>query len=799
MQNWAGPSSLIEGSDGQNTLARAMDGGMMNVLEDDDVLIQAEHQARENNLQSHQGEKRPFHFDQDVKVDDIYDESVPYDVENTYVSSTGRMINQQRKSGDSASISNDSDKSEEAKMIVFRSGYVYSPAMMLHAHPASDFSEDAKAESPHPEVPERISKIFSVLNKGGCLKRMQKIPIREATLNEVMMVHDPGLWYGVERLHAFLPETLIRQTVFLERFHSLYVNQHSAKAARLSCGGVIELCDAVASRRIRNGFAIVRPPGHHAEPDASMGFCFYNNVAVAVRFLQQKYGKAKDNTRCERILILDWDVHHGNGTQKAFYDDPNVLLISIHRYDDGKFYPCGPAGDLTQCGIGEGLGKNINIPWSDPKMDDGDYIAAFQRIVMPIAIEFSPDIVLISAGFDAAEGDELGECFVTPAGYGHMTDMLSSLADGRLIVALEGGYNLDAISRSALHVTEVLLGDPPEVLEPDTVCGASADRVLSLVERQQSNYWKCMRKPDHEAEEVEDEGLEAYTLARIFSSHRIVHLSDRYNLMRWPVGDKFSEGQVLCTPTVFEAKSIIIFAHDMGNLRMGSRDMKIIEPQVHLMKIVDDSSRLIEWTQNVGVDLIDICVIGEHPTRAKTKVKGDSAFQAFEKAQKEQSRELLLFIWDNILTMITHAKEKQVKLILMGMGTACDAILNLIAERRVENVEGVVQIPGYEGLPSTSGKWEPKRKWYYRNSQVFVPQNHSTFQNTEDGNVTAKRFGKLIRSEEKFAVQILSHEFEKITDFIKSKLPSDSFRSPALVQEQMLPVQSTDTAMVSVL
>ncbi|PWN33851.1 Arginase/deacetylase [Meira miltonrushii] len=735
--------------------------------------------------------KRTFDADGDSKRYDIYDDGV-YDPQNTHNEALGREINDQQRIVERASNSIESDNSDEKQLVIHRSGYVYSPAMMLHAHPASDYAPDAKDEPLHPEVPERISKIHSVLDKGGCLERMKKIPIREATMNEVMKVHDPGMWDGLERLHAFLPETLIKKTVFLEKFYSLYVNQHSAKAARLSCGGVIELCDAVASRRIRNGFAIVRPPGHHAEPDASMGFCFYNNVAVAVRFLQQKYGKAKDNTRCERILILDWDVHHGNGTQKAFYDDPNVLLISIHRYDGGKFYPCGTAGDYTQCGAGEGLGKNINIPWSEGKKNDGDYIAAFQRIVMPIAIEFSPDIVLISAGFDAAEGDELGECFVTPAGYGHMTDMLSSLADGRLIVALEGGYNLDAISRSALHVTEVLLGDPPEVLEPDTVCGVSAHRVLKMVERQQSNYWKCMEKPDHEPEEGEDDGIDSYSLARLFASHRIEHIAKRFNLLRWPTGEKepYDAGQVLSTPAILEAKSIILFAHDMGNLRMGSWENNIFEPDVHLMKIVDDSSRVLDWAQKAGYEFIDVGVIGEHPTRTKPKVKGDSAAQALEKVQKEQARNLLLLTWDNIITMLTQGREDPVKVILMGMGSACDAILNLIAERKVDNVVGVVQIPGYDALPSTSGNWEPKRKWYYRHSQVFVPYDHTAFQGAEDGVVTAKRFGKLIRSDQKFAVQVLSHEFEKITDFIESKMPPTQTGSTL--------VSTNDTPMVSV-
>ncbi len=131
----------------------------------------------------------------------------------------------------------------------------------------------------------------------------------------------------------------------LENLSSLYINEHSAFAARLSCGGAIELCDAIASGRIRNGFAIVRPPGHHAEPDKSMGFCFYNNVAVATRYLQQKYPQT-----IRKILILDWDVHHGNGTQRAFENDAEVLYVSLHRYEGGAFYPGSKYGNYDSAG-----------------------------------------------------------------------------------------------------------------------------------------------------------------------------------------------------------------------------------------------------------------------------------------------------------------------------------------------------------------------------------------------------------------------------------------------------------------
>ena len=196
----------------------------------------------------------------------------------------------------------------------------------------------------------------------------------------------------------------------------------------------------------------MRPPGHHAEPDVIMGFCFFNYVAAAAALL-------KDECGLDRILVVDWDVHHGNGTQRMFYSDPSVLLVSLHRYEDGAFYP--GTGSMHECGAGPGLGYNVNIPWPHGGVGDGAYLAAFERIVMPIARAFKPQAVLVSAGFDAAAGDPLGGCCVSPHGYACMTNMLRGLAGGRLVVALEGGYNLRSIATSMEAVLRVLLGEAP--------------------------------------------------------------------------------------------------------------------------------------------------------------------------------------------------------------------------------------------------------------------------------------------------------------------------------------------------
>ncbi|CAM9846690.1 unnamed protein product, partial [Bubo scandiacus] len=200
-----------------------------------------------------------------------------------------------------------------------------------------------------------------------------------------------------------------------------------------------ELAFKVAAGEIKNGFAVIRPPGHHAEESTAMGFCFFNSVAISAKLLQQKLSVG-------RILIVDWDIHHGNGTQQAFYSDPDVLYISLHRYDDGNFFP--GSGAPEEVGSGMGVGYNINIAWTggvDPPIGDVEYLTAFRTVVMPIANEFSPDVVLVSAGFDAVEGhlSPLGGYSVTAKCFGHLTKQLMMLAGGPGGAGAGGGARPD--------------------------------------------------------------------------------------------------------------------------------------------------------------------------------------------------------------------------------------------------------------------------------------------------------------------------------------------------------------------
>ncbi|KAI8889449.1 Arginase/deacetylase [Backusella circina FSU 941] len=242
-----------------------------------------------------------------------------------------------------------------------------------------------------------------------------------------------------------------------------YNELHSSTSARVAAGALIELADKVVQGELTNGFALIRPPGHHAEDDVVMGYCYYNNVAVAVTSTLEKYP-----TIIKKILIIDWDIHHGNGTQKIFYDNPNVLYISIHRWESGKFYPFTGAPD--ECGQYEGLGYNVNIALNESKekpkpMGDTEFVAAFHHILIPIARQFHPDMIFVSAGFDAAEGhaENLGGYNVTPRGFGLLTkivrDLAQELCEGRLVLSLEGGYELQPLANSASESISQLLED----------------------------------------------------------------------------------------------------------------------------------------------------------------------------------------------------------------------------------------------------------------------------------------------------------------------------------------------------
>ena len=338
-----------------------------------------------------------------------------------------------------------------AESVVSRTGIAYDNRMLGHRDP----------HKYHPECPERVLSIMEAVNKMGLGNRMRKVEGRETTMEEVMHGHTQQHFQNVKKLSD---EGVREQMSYFLSSQSVYTNEHSVEASLVSCGATVQLVEDVCSGKLKNGLAVVRPPGHHATCSCMMGFCLFNNVAVATIKAKKRYG-------VRRVLIVDWDVHHGNGTQEIVQDDPDIMYFSAHRYEHGQFYPGGTLGSPKSIGGGgAGRGTCINIGWNGSgPFGDPEYLAAWDTVLMPAARAFMPDLVLISAGFDAAIGDPLGACHLTPFGYGHLLHSLMSLAEGRCVVALEGGYNLQRLAEGASVCAAVLLGAPPPALHPSQV------------------------------------------------------------------------------------------------------------------------------------------------------------------------------------------------------------------------------------------------------------------------------------------------------------------------------------------
>ncbi|KAM9073323.1 histone deacetylase 7 isoform 7-T7 [Megaptera novaeangliae] len=409
-----------------------------------------------------------------------------------------------------------------ARPLPFTTGLVYDSVMLKHQCSCGDNSR-------HPEHAGRIQSIWSRLLERGLRSQCESLRGRKASLEELQSVHSERhvLLYGTNPLSRLKLDNgklagLLAQRMFVMLpcggvgvdTDTIWNELHSSNAARWAAGSVTDLAFKVASRELKNGFAVVRPPGHHADHSTAMGFCFFNSVAIACRQLQQQ-GKAS------KILIVDWDVHHGNGTQQTFYQDPSVLYISLHRHDDGNFFP--GSGAVDEVGAGSGEGFNVNVAWAgglDPPVGDPEYLAAFRIVVMPIAREFSPDLVLVSAGFDAAEGHPppLGGYHVSAKCFGYMTQQLMSLAGGAVVLALEGGHDLTAICDASEACVAALLGNKVDPLSEEgwkQKPNLNAIRSLEAVIRVHSEYWGCMQRlascpdswvprvPGADAEEVE--------------------------------------------------------------------------------------------------------------------------------------------------------------------------------------------------------------------------------------------------------------------------------------------------------
>ena len=310
-----------------------------------------------------------------------------------------------------------------------KTGLVYHPAYLEHDMGAG-----------HPESPNRLRAIVQRLKESGIAARLVRIEPRKAEDEWITQVHTSNY------LAALTRQAPTSGRVSLDPDTSM--SPGTLQAAYLAAGGVLAAVDAIMAQQVDHVFCAVRPPGHHAEAGRAMGFCFFNNVAIAARYIQKKYGLT-------RVLIVDWDVHHGNGTQHSFENDPSVLFFSTHQY---PHYP--GTGRETERGKGTGEGFTINVPMEAGEGDD-EYRAVFQKVLVAAADDFKPEFVIISAGFDAHKDDPLASMGLTGEGYADLTGIVAGIAKrhagGRILASLEGGYNLTALAASVDRHIQALL------------------------------------------------------------------------------------------------------------------------------------------------------------------------------------------------------------------------------------------------------------------------------------------------------------------------------------------------------
>ena len=333
-------------------------------------------------------------------------------------------------------------------------GYAYDPIYLKH-----DTGQ-------HPENVSRLEAIISHLEQTHLIRQLTLIQPRAASIKELPLVHSEQHISHVQDVAEGGGGWMDADTV---------VSPDSYQAALYAAGGVIRASEAVMQGEVNSAFALVRPPGHHATSQRAMGFCLFNNIAVAAKYVLAKYN-------LERIAIIDFDVHHGNGTQESFYDSPQVLYISTH---ESPFYP--GTGSIEETGSGAAEGTNINIPLP-AGCGDTEYLSVFEQVVVPVIRRFDPRFILVSAGYDTHWDDGLAMMQVSVTGFARMVRIIKELADelcsGRLVLTLEGGYNVTALAASVKATFDVLLGNAA-IDDPlgQSTRGLAAPDITPLIKR----------------------------------------------------------------------------------------------------------------------------------------------------------------------------------------------------------------------------------------------------------------------------------------------------------------------------
>ena len=349
----------------------------------------------------------------------------------------------------------------------FNTGVVYDVRMLEHLT-ADD----------HPETHQRLAMVYKGLAPFEKRPGFHFIPARQASPENILWVHTPE---HLQRVAATAGQP------YSQLNPDTPVSSASYTAARLAVGSLFQAIDGVLNGELTNAFALVRPPGHHAEAGRAMGYCIFNNVALGAIYAQRRFG-------LKRILIIDWDVHHGNGTQHVFERDPSVLFFSVHQY---PHFP--GTGAFTEVGIGPGEGYTVNVPLPGG-YGDSEFVAIMHELLRPMALEYAPELILVSAGFDTHQGDPLGNMRLTPDGFAALTrvvmDIAADCCERRVVLALEGGYHLDHLTESVQSVLRELIhqthSDHREVIS-----NADSDKMAYVMHRCKQvhrPYWKCWSK-----------------------------------------------------------------------------------------------------------------------------------------------------------------------------------------------------------------------------------------------------------------------------------------------------------------
>jgi acetoin utilization deacetylase AcuC-like enzyme len=350
----------------------------------------------------------------------------------------------------------------------------------------------------HPENPERLTAIDRAIADSDLQSRIVSVMPRLATPNELCAVHSADYVGELERSADRAKE----QGKFVQLDADTFMSEASFDAAKLAAGAGLIAVESVKTGGFSGSFVAVRPPGHHARISRQMGFCIINNIALAARYARNQLGY-------KRVLIIDWDVHHGNGTQEIFYDDPSVCFISLHQF---PFWPPN-SGWFTEDGKGEGKGYSVNIPLPGGTGDRG-YLLAWDKVALPVALEYKPELILVSAGYDAHQLDPLGQQQITTVGFAMLSQRLfelSQMTGAKVVGFLEGGYNKRALSESVVATLRFLSADSPQRLTEvhdsyqapglpvglEMVTGdRNPDQVnehIESVSRHYAQYWHCLR------------------------------------------------------------------------------------------------------------------------------------------------------------------------------------------------------------------------------------------------------------------------------------------------------------------